>query len=974
MLDAVFAELAAAATLRLARQVETAARRRRDRAAVEERRAAAFLGELDLDRSALRANFSVPPTVKASELEAFLRSSEAQAVAFELLTVVLAGDQEIALPRVQARWNRAISARLPNQEQLAREIFETLVSHFEIASGVVRDVYPKAFERLVEDNHHRRIACVLEAIETRLDPASAGTPKQADIDRFKATYRRQVKAAHKYITPPDFDRRRDVPIDDLYVTPSIRTASSKATADGDQVDDVLSAIDRTVLLGDPGNGKSTAAHVMLFRMAKIPHLPLPFLVVLREFAGAGVDKSIVSYLEDRLASVYQCPPPQGMIEHLLDTGQAIVFFDGLDELLDTTHRRQVTDVVGLFCNRYPLTKALVTSRKVGYWQAPMDRDQFAVLELSGFDREQVEEYVEKWFSQEDLSSDQVTSWTRSFMTESESVADLTATPLLLALMCIIYRGERSIPRNRPAVYERCATMLFDKWDSSRGIHSDLRVGQLVDPAMKHLAYWLFVQDSSDGVTEQSLIKETTTYLHRRSFEDLEEATAAATEFVEFCRGRAWVFSDVGTTPDGERLYKFTHRTFLEYFAGYHLSRTTDTPEALAKAIAPKVANAEWDVVAQLAVQITDKHSDLGAIRIFEYLLDERRRRASSKRLNILAFLCRCLTFVQLSPKVLRQLTSEVFLKATQRWDDSTVAHSAVETLALLLANSTYVDRKVVEDELRTQIEVGIASADPWTKRATISVITSSSFLFYFASGSATLSPQTREFWSEWFNEVARAHRSAITETVGIDTETTRYALRAGWVTVAEVLRRADRGLDPLFDQAPTAVGRILFMSLASEVIRIATRTSAEASQMSPLYGECLDSVYQYVLARGSSTAGLVTRMRPSVHPFRSEQNPDESYVVLSDQQTVGLAVMCACAVEENPDLLAHWEDEDWGPRDSVRQLLCVRAGLQDARPKLPLEGDPVTESLLRWSSNELHYSTRRMTSGTARRSVVASTS
>ena len=41
---------------------------------------------------------------------------------------------------------------------------------------------------------------------------------------------------------------------------------------------------------------------------------------------------------------------------------------------------------------------------------------------------------------------------------------------------------------------------------------------------------------------------------------------AAREFVEFCRGRMWVFTDAGTTVSGQRLYGFTHRTFLEYFA------------------------------------------------------------------------------------------------------------------------------------------------------------------------------------------------------------------------------------------------------------------------------------------------------------------------------------------------------------------------------------------------------------------------
>ena len=43
----------------------------------------------------------------------------------------------------------------------------------------------------------------------------------------------------------------------------------------------------------------------------------------------------------------------------------------------------------------------------------------------------------------------------------------------------------------------------------------------------------------------------------------------------------WVFSDAGTTAAGERLYAFTHRTFLEYFAAAQLAYDSDTPEQLA---------------------------------------------------------------------------------------------------------------------------------------------------------------------------------------------------------------------------------------------------------------------------------------------------------------------------------------------------------------------------------------------------------
>ena len=62
----------------------------------------------------------------------------------------------------------------------------------------------------------------------------------------------------------------------------------------------------------------------------------------------------------------QCPAPPGLVDLLLLTRRAVVIFDGLDELLDTSRRLDVTTRVERFCAEYPLAQMLVTSRLVGF--------------------------------------------------------------------------------------------------------------------------------------------------------------------------------------------------------------------------------------------------------------------------------------------------------------------------------------------------------------------------------------------------------------------------------------------------------------------------------------------------------------------------------------------------------------------------------------------------------------------------------
>ena len=53
------------------------------------------------------------------------------------------------------------------------------------------------------------------------------------------------------------------------------------------------------------------------------------------------------------------------VQRLLLSGEALVIFDGLDELPDTTHRSNLTGIIERFSAEYPQAHVLVTSRLVG---------------------------------------------------------------------------------------------------------------------------------------------------------------------------------------------------------------------------------------------------------------------------------------------------------------------------------------------------------------------------------------------------------------------------------------------------------------------------------------------------------------------------------------------------------------------------------------------------------------------------------
>ena len=200
-------------------------------------------------------------------------------------------------------------------------------------------------------------------------PSRSGWPDRQSEADFLARYRRHVIEYHGMLEPPDFEYRRRVPVADLYVPPAIvQIIRSSAELPPREVtlEQFSEEIGRTVLLGDPGSGKTTAVQVLMHDQAANANGRVPFMVTLREFATGETQRSVAGYLQDKLDGFYQCPAPPGSVERLLLSGAALVIFDGLDELADTMHRGNLTAIIERFCAEYPQAAVLVTSRLVGY--------------------------------------------------------------------------------------------------------------------------------------------------------------------------------------------------------------------------------------------------------------------------------------------------------------------------------------------------------------------------------------------------------------------------------------------------------------------------------------------------------------------------------------------------------------------------------------------------------------------------------
>lgn len=787
----------------------------------------------------------IPPDVShlspeaIARLRELLRGDDAQAAVQELLAVRLTDGSNSDAAR--AKEALVLTLAISNNQEIVGYA-ENLATYYddEISDlvGRLRDT-PMLGQMRSEGLSNRTIA-VLHAIE-RHTAALASRPALRTENDFLARYSGHVLDQYGKLEPPDFERRRRVPIHDIYVPTVIHQEQQQiqgGLAPHEEpppinVWDLAALIDRTVLLGDPGGGKTTASTVLMHHFAAETTRRTPFLVTLRNFAADDSPaRSVLGHIEHELETLYQCPAPPGLVDLLLLTGRALVIFDGLDELLDTSRRADVATRVERFCGEYPLAPVLVTSRAVGYDQARLDESQFTIYRLGGFRDEDVASYVRKWFALDDGAE---LDDANAFLTESKSVPDLRSNPLLLSLMCILYRGEGSLPRNRAEIYEHCSNLLFRRWDARRRIHQELRAGHLVEPALRYLAWWLFTRaDTQASVTERELISAATDFLHGRGFEAAEDASDAAREFVEFSRGRMWVFSDHGTSASGERLYAFTHRTFLEYFAAAQLAFDSDTPEKLAKTLLPRVARGELEVVGELAVQIKNRTSTDGAKRVYKYMLDDRRRRSPESASNILQFLARTLRSADPSPQVTRLLAVRVlhFLFSGDLGD------STYYLPFLWLIGNANMHATIVDAEIDAEIGPMMTSGDPSKilsgARFTLHLDTAIYRVFDERKSVFSSTGRTADFWRQKSAEKVEIHRATIAALASSDDSIRIPAAQKRIITADEALDMPG-GLGPLlrsynneiFGGGWSAILCVYFQWLVWNLSDYSTRIAAE---------------------------------------------------------------------------------------------------------------------------------------------------
>lgn len=656
----------------------------------------------------------LPHGVTQKHVDAFIKTPEFATCARHALAVAIMNAETAHRHGVLTNVTLLLLPHLPgtSREKVA-PYADAFVTHlFESCRSVARKLRDSigSPEELISWAESTIVAQTLVSIDKYTSALVAQHESRDDHRRWIDAYRRRFADAHRMIEVPDLSTRRMVDHTRLFVPPSL------GEVDGDtllpRTDRVVTAalpdlVGRTVLLGDPGAGKSTASTVAAVVAAEEGGM-VPFLVVLRHVAEP--EFSLVDLVRDQLGRRYQTTVTRGSVERLLHEGEALLVFDGLDEIVRGEDRVRFARTIESVARAYPFARILVTSRIIGYPVARLDPVLFDAYFIRAFDRARVDRYVENWFSHQELGGRRTTEQIVSrFTSETATLPDLVSNPLLLAFICVLYRGRKTIPRTRARLYSRCVELLLGEWDKTRGIIDEVPDLELVQIALSRIAALGDRTAEKTRLTARDIEVDLVPFLLQEGKGSESAARRFVGELLATCRGRAWIFTDYGLDEHHEEVFQFTHGSFQEYFSALYLVRNCGGDSArVAGELYPHAVAGRAEVYSQICVSLHNMGNRAGGSEVLLEMLSrmnddhpppalttdvgrfrEQLARRALFRESVLRYVAKMSDCIPLSRAAVERLLGEVVRQVPQ---------GRVGAMSVLL-ESTYHHREVVVEVL-----------------------------------------------------------------------------------------------------------------------------------------------------------------------------------------------------------------------------------------------------------------------------------
>jgi hypothetical protein len=351
---------------------------------------------------------------------------------------------------------------------------------------------------------------------------------------------------------------------------------------------------RLYILGKPGAGKTTFMKYLVRYSIQGKLQKIPIFITLKDWADSGLE--IKDFIVQQF-NICDFPEAGAFIEYILESGEAILLFDGLDEVRkEANQRKTVIAKVHSFVQKYYRTQSVITCRVAA---TDYSFTEFTYIELADFDDKQVETYTRKWFHK---SKDKADKFLQELnKPENRGVKELGRSPLLLSLICLAFDETLQIPQRRVELYEEALDALLKKWDASRTIERDEIYYKLSLGRKRQMFSILAAESFEKGeifFQKRQLADRISEYLRKLHPADINDDPDG--EFVlNAIAAQHGIFTEMA-----KDIFAFAHLTFQEYYAARYI--TSNTNEGTLERLAKYITDSRWREVFLLTASLLDE--------------------------------------------------------------------------------------------------------------------------------------------------------------------------------------------------------------------------------------------------------------------------------------------------------------------------------------------------------------------------------
>lgn len=225
------------------------------------------------------------------------------------------------------------------------------------------------------------------------------------------------------------------------------------------VDEAIHDADRTVILGEPGAGKSLLLKHLLTSWANGSPSNghrIPVLVELHRCNDSGVS------LKDLIGNEFERNGVRGRqasVERALADGDLLVLFDGLDEVARDHHTR-VVQAIKDFVATWESCRYLMTCR-VAVYTGQLSPVFSSSVSITDFDDAGIRSLLAKWPGLDAAEADRFFTG----LADNPQLMRLAGSPLLLTMMIYLHtqvyaKAGRTLPGSRSAFYDMAVNHLL----------------------------------------------------------------------------------------------------------------------------------------------------------------------------------------------------------------------------------------------------------------------------------------------------------------------------------------------------------------------------------------------------------------------------------------------------------------------------------------------------------------------------------